>query len=762
MKLSYDNYKVRSLVGERTAWKGYWITSKRFYHIQGVHTYGYNRLPEFNSEIQNVHTFFAKSFDLKRTDIKKAKLFITGDDLYKLYLNSEFVGEGPAQSYPFSYNYNCYDVTDLMKPGENQIFVHIYYSGLFNIYLLSADNLCGMIMQLEIEYEDGSFDFIVSDKSFKYKECDAFTPAYVYGYQTQFSEDIDLGKYKKDLLINETWQNAYNAAKPYPIEYNLVPQPTPPVFHYKVYPETIKKIEGGFFFDFGVELTATLAAAFKGNAGDVVEIRFGEELDDEGRVKFELRANCTYSDKITVSGGEDFLDYFDYKGFRYAEILGAPEGFSPNSVYAFVRHYPVPEKCASFKSSSAEMNKIWDICAHGVKIGTQDTYYDCPTREKGGFVGDALITGLSHLILTGDTRIYKKFIIDCKNSSRYCPAIMAHLPTYNINIAADYSSLIPLFLKEFYTYTADKDFLVEMLPIAEGVWDYYSEFLNADGLLMDVRHMDKVPEEMEPILIDWPKNLRDGYDMEKSKHGVCTTVNMFFYGFLKTLSELYRIIGNEKRSCELQALYEKMGSSLIRLAYDSDKGVFRDTTDSDHSALHANALQLFYGLELPEGYERIKNLIMERRLNCGVYFAYFVISGLYKVGYSKEAEDLLLGCDEHSWVNMLRSGATACMEAWGPEQKWNTSWCHPWSSSPIYFYTSEIMGIKANKPGMKSVSVSPKIPSGIDFIDMELPLPDGMLKASFKRVGEKMIYTASAPLAVEILFDGPDFEFHRE
>ena len=360
MKTSYDNYKVRSLVGERTSWHGYWITSKRFYHIQGVHTYGYNRLPEFNSKIQNVHTLYRKSFCLKNIEIKRARLFITGDDIYKLYVNSEFVGEGPAQSYPFSYNYNCYDVTDLLKSGKNSIAVHIYYQGLFNIYLMSADNLSGMIAELSVEYIDGSEETVVSDKSWKYIECEAFTPRYIYGYQTQFSEDIDLNKYDREWrsadYLDEEWQNAYNAGKPYPIEYNLVPQLTPPAQHYKVYPERIKKIKDGYFFDFGREITGNLCAIFSGCANETVEIRHGEELDGEGRVKFELRANCTYSDIITLTGKKDFLEYFDYKGFRYAEILNPPKDFAPEGVYAFVRHYPLPKKCASFKSSSFSVN----------------------------------------------------------------------------------------------------------------------------------------------------------------------------------------------------------------------------------------------------------------------------------------------------------------------------------------------------------------------------------------------------------------------
>ena len=83
----YENYKHRSLVGEETKWQGYWITSERFYHIPNSHLFVYNRDSKFNSEIQNIHIFFRKKFELTDKKIKCAKLFITGDDIYRLYLN---------------------------------------------------------------------------------------------------------------------------------------------------------------------------------------------------------------------------------------------------------------------------------------------------------------------------------------------------------------------------------------------------------------------------------------------------------------------------------------------------------------------------------------------------------------------------------------------------------------------------------------------------------------------------------------------------
>lgn len=761
----YENYSHRSTVAEINEWKGYWITSRRFYHLPSCRPYGHDRKPEFNSEIQNVHTLFRKCFTVKNQKVKSAKIFITGDDLYKLYLNGQFVGEGPAQSYPFAYNYNCYDVTDLVKSGKNAIGVHIYYQGLFNIYLLSADNLCGMIAQLEIEYEDGSRETVSSDRSWQYSECDAYTARYLYGYQTQFSEDIDLRKIPRGWTVcdfnGSGWESALVAANPYPIEYNLLPQITPAAEHYKAFPTEIKKIDGGYFLDFGRELTGCPIFEIQGQPGDTIELRFGEELLDTGRVRYEIRANCTYQDFMTLSGENDLIEYFDYKGYRYLEILGVSEEFEPSLVYTLCRHYPFPRKHAEFHSSDERMNEIWKICTHGVKIGTQDTYYDCPTREKGGFVGDALISGLSHLILTGDTRIYKKFITDCINTSRYCPVIMAHLPTYDINFCADYSSLIPLFLEEYYNRTGDMEFLKKSVGVAEGIWEYFSQFLNEDNLLFGIRHMEKVPSEMSTILVDWPQNLRDGYDMASAERGACTTVNIFFYGFHKTMEKIYRILGDGEKSDISHKLYEDMGNAIIKHLYDESTGLFVDSESSPHSALHSNALAIFFGLLPPRGYQPLVDLIMERRLNCGVYFAYFVIRGLFEIGKHREAIDLLLGEDEHSWVNMLRSGATACMEAWGPDQKWNTSWCHPWSSSPIYFYSAEIMGIKSTAPGMRSFKICPHLDFGLDFATISLPLPDGTFTASFKKCNDGYEYRVEAPNSVEVIFEGEGISFTR-
>jgi len=153
------------------------------------------------------------------------------------------VPHSPTPAYP----YNCYDVTELLHGGENAIALHVYYSGLFNIYLISADNLSGMIAQLEIEYEDGDQDMITSDRSWKCRECEAYSPAFIYGYQTQFSEDIDMSKlcvgWKSSEYDDSSWDRSQVVSYSAPSDYHFVPQITPPVSYEKIAPVKIKKFQ---------------------------------------------------------------------------------------------------------------------------------------------------------------------------------------------------------------------------------------------------------------------------------------------------------------------------------------------------------------------------------------------------------------------------------------------------------------------------------------------------------------------------------------
>ena len=130
---------------------------------------------------------------------------------------------------------------------------------------------------------------------------------------------------------------------------------------------------------------------------------------------------------------------------------------------------------------------------------------------------------------------------------------------------------------------------------------------------------------------------------------------------------------------------EKVGQAYVREFYDPEQHLFTDSAATKHTAAHSNLLPLFFGLDelAPAGTrEAIIALLEQKGLTCmGVLLTYHLLAGLKKAG--ADALVLKLLKSDVAWLRMLREGATTTFEAWGKDEKWNTSLCHPWASSPV-------------------------------------------------------------------------------
>ena len=90
-----------------------------------------------------------------------------------------------------------------------------------------------------------------------------------------------------------------------------------------------------------------------------------------------------------------------------------------------------------------------------------------------------------------------------------------------------------------YAFTGDKGFLRKYYDTARGVVNYFSVYEDESGLL------DRVSEKWN--LVDWPENLRDGYDFTLSRpvvaKGCHNVINALYAGAFRALTEIERILG---------------------------------------------------------------------------------------------------------------------------------------------------------------------------------------------------------------------------
>ncbi len=125
--------------------------------------------------------YLRKEFSLEGP-VKKATLYATALGVYDILINGEKVGVDYLNPGWTNYNkrvhYQAFDVTDYLKEGRNalgSVLSYGWYSGYLGYALLvglpQVKDFYGVVpkllAQLEVEFEDGSKEILVTDKSWK-------------------------------------------------------------------------------------------------------------------------------------------------------------------------------------------------------------------------------------------------------------------------------------------------------------------------------------------------------------------------------------------------------------------------------------------------------------------------------------------------------------------------------------------------------------------------------------------------------------------
>ena len=725
-----------------------WLRDPRFQNEPVLAVFDVHKNKSEEATLKNVHTYFRKSFTLSSLP-KQAILRFTADDYAKIYLNGDFIIQGPEPAYPFAHPYYDVDITKHLHTGENVLSAHVYYHGLATRAFNSADNRSGFIAQLILTAEDLSEQRIVTDNSWRCFKSITFSSDKVFGYETQFNENMNLNSepenWKKAGFDDTQWIAPLTGFQ----DHQFIASITAPLQHTTATPVVFKQTaEDRWFADMGTEVVGHTQIALSGNSGDVITIWHGEELSTPDVVRHDMRCNCDYEDHITLKNGDNHIDFFDYRAFRYIEVIGTT---NRPSVQVDVRHYPFEWSASDFHSSNNTLNGIWEISKRGVQMGCQGIMVDCASREKGQYTGDTYMTALSQILLTGDPSLTRKAIIDFQQSQQFDPGMLCVAPGGFWQELAEWSLLWPQLLLYYYETTGDRELVTNMVESGalNNLMDYFAQLEGQDGLLRNV-------DTHKWVLVDWPSNLRGGYDYEKTKNGINTVINAFYYGTLKSAAELMRVSGSSDSTYSNKA-------SILKASFNNTltdattglyiDGIYEDGTPSPKTTLHASGFPLYFGLVQEANINAVVDLIRRERLNCGIYAAPYFIAGLFENGFSELGYELLTCKDERSWHQMLKEGATTTFEAWGADQKWNTSLCHPAGGTPVWLIIKHIMGLTPAEPGFTSLRVAPNIPAALGSIEASFPTVSGTISARYEK-GKG--YYLSVPKTIQLLDETPD------
>ncbi|RFZ79575.1 rhamnosidase [Lacrimispora amygdalina] len=662
--------------------------------------------------VENLHVLARSTFTVDQTP-SEYTLYLSADDYYKLYINGNFITQGPAPAYPEKYYYNKIDITPYLLEGDNVIAVHLYYFGAVNRVFNSADGRFGVAAEIVNEQTLTS-----TSLAWKHMISNAYSGETV-GYTVQYLEDFDSRKWDEEwnqlAFDDSTWEEMSLAQW---ADYQLIEQPTQTLAIKEQPVELISEISQGHWkVDVGQEVTGSLVLRAKGASGQKIEIRCAEDLDENGDVHYDWPQKIKYQEFWTLADGECRLEAYEYKGFRYAELI-VDEGVELLEVKLLLRHYPMDEALCTLTSSVPNLDAVFQLCKNGVRLGTQEGYIDCPTREKGQYLGDSMITSRSQVWLTGKTDMLRKCVDQFAQTRTISEGLMSVSPGSYMQEIADFSLLWSQLLMTDYSFTGDKEFLRTYYPTAKGIVTYFKTFERQDFLLEDVYEKWN--------LVDWPQEFRDDYDFDlggadvmndpvgKGCHNV---INALYLGAYKVLNQIETIL-----DLPLTPGWDTLYQSFLKVFYNEQTKLFIDAEGSNHSALHSNMYPLYFDFAPAEAKETMTNLLIERGFNCGVMTTYFIMKDLARAGRKDVVYQLLISEEENSWMNMIKNGATTCSEVWEKTKKWNFSFCHPWASAPISIIIEEIAGITLNPDTSDGFVFQPAVPDEVDIFSLTVPL----------------------------------------
>ncbi|MBP2655635.1 MAG: alpha-L-rhamnosidase [Firmicutes bacterium] len=339
-----------------------------------------------------------KSFQTK-TGIKQARIYATAHGVYALKLNGKRVGNQELAPEITTYHkylmYQTYDVTELIIPGENIIGITLadgWYTGRLGGPGLPCNygDTLALLLQLEIEFSDGSKQLVLSDNSFK-----SATGPLVYS-------DIFVGERYDARLEKDGWENRnYDDSSWKQVQIadygydNLVAQYGEPLQAIEeIRPLTIITTpKGETVVDLGQNIAGRVRMKVSGPAGTEVVLEHSEVLDENGNFLTNiLGKNKDQKDFYILKGGQEetFEPQFTFHGFRYIKLTGYPGDVSVDNFTGIVLSSALNTtsvfECSDHRLNQLQSNILWSQKGNMLSIPT-----DCPQRERAGWTGDIQI-----------------------------------------------------------------------------------------------------------------------------------------------------------------------------------------------------------------------------------------------------------------------------------------------------------------------------------------------------------------------------------
>ncbi|MEJ3749427.1 family 78 glycoside hydrolase catalytic domain [Actinomycetes bacterium KLBMP 9797] len=667
-------------------------------------------------------------------EVVQARLYATAHGLYRAELNGRRVGDDELSpgwtSYQHRLRYQTYDVTDLLRPGTNELAVllgngwHRGRLGWERGRALYGDRLA-LLAQLEVTTADGRTHVLATDGSWSARPSGIVADDLYDGQRTDLRPPADTTD-AVDVLDEDLGR--------------LTAPLGPPVRVTEVLPaaEIIVTPSGKTVVDFGQNLVGWVRlTVHNGESGREVTVRHAEVLE-HGELGVRPLRSARATDSYVLDGRAAAIlePVFTFHGFRYAEITGV-DSLAPPDVQAVVVGSDLP-RTGWFESSHELLNRLHENVVWSARGNFVDIPTDCPQRdERLGWTGDIQVFSPTACFLFDSAGFLGSWLEDLaaeQHQDGSVPFVVPDVlgpqglfpPAPAAAAWGDAATVVPWVL---YERTGDRAVLAKQFSSMRAWVDRQAALAGPDRLWTDGFQFGDWLDPAAPP--DRPADARTPAEVVATAH-LARSADL--------VARTATLLGDAAAANHYADLAAEVRTAFAAAYVTADGRVRGD-------AQTAYAMALHWGL-IPDGArralagQRLAELVRQEgfRIGTGFVGTPLVADALSAVGAADVAYRLLLQTECPSWLYPVTMGATTIWERWDsmlPDGTINpgemTSFNHYALGAVADWLHRRVAGLAPAAPGYRELMVEPLPDPALTSASARHRTPYGDASVAWKR-----------------------------
>ncbi|MCD6286920.1 MAG: glycoside hydrolase family 78 protein [Anaerolineae bacterium] len=729
--------------------------------------------------------FFRRSFALDQP-VQSARLYVTSHGLYEAWLNGKRVGDQvftPGYTpYDKQLQYQVYDVTALLKEGENALGAILgdgWYRG--KVYVANNRNVygarLGLLALLRVETIDAQV-IVATDSQWKVTTGPIvksdMRDGEIYDARLEMPDWCNAG------FDDSAWQGVRVVLHP---KNHLVASMGVPVRRKETFHPTILKTPNGeTVLDFGQNLAGVVHMKVRGPKGTTIHLQHGETLDKGGNFTIanllitkpkdgKMRPFQDVYYTLKGEGEEEYEPRFAVHGFRYVKLEGFPGEPKPEDFYSVAIYSDMPPT-GTFECSDQMINQLHHNVEWSMKSNFLDLPTDCPQRERAGWTGDAQIFATSASFLM-DTRAFLRKWLKELSLEQFPDGKVGNFVPNPYRLATGIASSFFRMLDG----SAGWGDVAVMMP-----WDLYWAF--GDSHLLEHQYesmkawVDFVQERARKV--NWAKKFsprfwsdktyraRQRYNVDTGYHwgewlepgaslggetihnvlkGNPLVATAYLVHSARTLAKTAALLGKEDDAAKYNALVERVKAAYIAEFIGKDG---RIQPDRQASYVRVLVFDLLTDELKPAIVGHLVRLIRSNGNHIGTGFlsTVFLCQVLAENGHLDVAYDLLTQKTIPSWLYAVTKGATTIWETWegiSEDGSPKASLNHYSPGAVINFLHRTVAGIEAAEPGYRRITIHPQPGGGLTGAKAAYESVQGLIVSEWEKKNGRMHMDVTIP-----------------